>query len=122
MILHVGLSTRSTTSIACSVRLMKMGSDTPQEIILETDASDPTMDGLNTGINIVTSSYSLTSQLEAVDIVLDMTPSPAVGTETDYGCIQNSKDTVMVIIEAAVTVGRDLEKHADQAGVLYAVS
>jgi len=97
-------------------------SGVPQENILETDAPDPAMDGLNTGKNIVTSSYSLASQLEAVDIVVDVTPSPAVGAETAYSCIQNGKDIVMVNIEADVTVGRILKKHADQAGVLYTVS
>lgn len=97
-------------------------SGVPQENILETDAPDPAMDGLNIGKNIVTSSYSLASQLEAVDIVVDVTPSPAVGAETAYSCIQNGKDIVMVNIEADVTVGRILKKQADQAGVLYTVS
>ncbi|MGB6420426.1 MAG: hypothetical protein WBF05_01170, partial [Anaerolineales bacterium] len=97
-------------------------SGVPQENILETDAPAPAMDGLNTGKNIVTSSYSLASQLEAVDIVVDVTPSPAVGAETAYSCIQNGKDIVMVNIEADVTVGRILKKQADQAGVLYTVS
>ena len=86
MIFHAGLSTRSTTSIACSARLMKMESGVSQDNILETDASDPTMDGLNTCISIVTSSYSLASQLEAIDIVFDVTLSPAVGAETAYIC------------------------------------
>jgi predicted homoserine dehydrogenase-like protein len=80
------------------------------------------MDGLNTGINIVTSSYSLASQLEAPDIVVDVIKSPAVGANTAYICIKNGKDIVMVIIEADVTVGRILEKHATQAGVLYTVA
>jgi predicted homoserine dehydrogenase-like protein len=97
-------------------------SGVPQENILETDSPDHAMDGLNTGKNIVTSSYSLASQLEAVDIVVDVTPSPAVGAETAYSCIQNGKDIVMVNIEADVTVGRILKRHADQAGVLYTVS
>jgi predicted homoserine dehydrogenase-like protein len=86
MIFHAGLSTLSTTSIACSARLMKMESGVSQDNILETDASDPTMDGLNTCINIVISSYSLASQLEAIDIVFDVTLSPAVGAETAYIC------------------------------------
>jgi predicted homoserine dehydrogenase-like protein len=80
------------------------------------------MNGLNSSKNIVPSSYSPASQLEAVDIVVDVTPSPAVGAETAYSCIQNGKDIVMGIIEADVTVGRIPKKHADQAGVLYTVS
>jgi predicted homoserine dehydrogenase-like protein len=54
--------------------------------------------------------------------MVDVTPSPAVGVETAYSCIQNGKDIVMVIIEADVTVGRIPKKYADQAGVLYTVS
>ena len=77
------------------------------------------MDGKYTGKNIVTNSYSLASQLEAFDIVVDVTQSPAVGAETAYICIQNGKDIVMVNIEADVTVGRILKKHANQTGVLY---
>jgi hypothetical protein len=45
------------------------------------------MNGLNSVNNIVPSSYSLASQLEAVDIVVDVPPSPAVGDETAYSCI-----------------------------------
>ncbi len=87
---------------------MKMESGVSQDNILETDASDPTLDGLNTCINIVTSSYSLASQLEAIDIVFYVTLSPAVGAETAYICFLNGKDIVMVIVEADVTVGRIL--------------
>jgi len=87
---------------------MKMESGVSQDNILETDASDPTMDGLNTCINIVISSYSLASKLEAVDIVFDVTLPPTVRTETSHIYIQNGKDIVMVIIDADVTVGRIL--------------
>ena len=83
---------------------MKMESGVSQDNILETDVSDPTMDDLNTWTNIVTSSKSLASQLEAVDIVFNVTLSPTAGVETAYICIQNGKDIVMVIIEADVTV------------------
>jgi predicted homoserine dehydrogenase-like protein len=57
-----------------------------------------------------------------VDIVCDVTPSPATGAETAYACIQHGKDVVMVNIEADVTVGRILKKLARGAGVLYTVS
>jgi predicted homoserine dehydrogenase-like protein len=71
---------------------------------------------------VVTGSYRLAAQLEAVDIVTDVTPSPASGAETAYACIQHGKDVVLVNIEADVTVGRILSKLARQAGVLYSVS
>ncbi len=93
-----------------------------QEDIVEASALGPAMDALRAGKRLVTGSYALAAQLEAVDIVADITPSPAIGAETAYACIQHGKDVVMVNIEADVTVGRILNKLAREAGVLYTVS
>jgi predicted homoserine dehydrogenase-like protein len=93
-----------------------------REDIVEAHAPGPAMDGLRAGKRVVTGSYELAAQLEAVDIVCDVTPSPATGAETAYACIQHGKDVVMVNIEADVTVGRMLKKLAREAGVLYTVS
>ena len=71
---------------------------------------------------VITGSYALASQLDQVDIVVDATPSPAVGAETAHACIENGKDVVLVNIEADVTIGRILKHLAQKAGVLYTVS
>jgi predicted homoserine dehydrogenase-like protein len=71
---------------------------------------------------VITGDYGLAAQLEAIDIVADVTPSPASGAETAWSCIQHRKDVVMVNIEADVTVGRILKQLAGQAGCLYTVS
>ena len=93
-----------------------------REDIVEASAPGLAMDALRAGKRVVTGSYALAAQLEAVDIVADITPSPAIGAETAYACIQHGKDVVMVNIEADVTVGRILNKLAREAGVLYTVS
>ena len=93
-----------------------------REDIVEASAPGPAMDALRAGKRVVTGSYGLAAQLEAVDIVADITPSPAIGAETAYACIQHGKDVVMVNIEADVTVGRILNRLAREAGVLYTVS
>ncbi len=93
-----------------------------QDAIVEAEAPGPAMDALRAGKRVVTGSYVLAAQLEAVDIVADVTPSPAIGAETAYACIQHGKDVVLVNIEADVTVGRILKKLAREAGVLYTVS
>jgi predicted homoserine dehydrogenase-like protein len=90
--------------------------------IVEASQPGPAMDALRAGKRVITGSYALAAQLEAVDIVTDVTPSPAIGAETAYACIQHGKDVVLVNIEADVTVGRILNKMARQAGVLYTVS
>jgi predicted homoserine dehydrogenase-like protein len=55
------------------------------EDIVEVDAPGPAMDVLRSGKRVVTGSYALAAQLEAVDIVADVTPSPAVQTGTRGG-------------------------------------
>ncbi len=90
--------------------------------IAEASAPGPAMDALRAGKRVVTDSYALAAQLELVDIVADVTPSPSIGAETAHACIQHGRDVVMVNIEADVTVGRVLNKLAQDAGVLYTVS
>lgn len=92
------------------------------EAIVEASAPGPAMDALRAGKRVVTGLYTLAAQLEAVDIVTDVTPSPATGAETAYAGIQHGKDVVLVNIEADVTVGRILKRLAHDAGVLYSVS
>ena len=92
------------------------------EDLIETDAPGVAEDALRTRKKVVTGSYSLAARLETVDIVADITPSPATGAETAFACIQHGKDIVLVNIEADVTVGRILHKLAREAGVLYTVS
>jgi predicted homoserine dehydrogenase-like protein len=90
--------------------------------LVETDDPDRAEAALQKGKYVITPSYSLAAQLDSVDIVADVTPSPASGAETAYACIQHGKDIVLVNIEADVTVGRILHKKAREAGVLYTVS
>jgi predicted homoserine dehydrogenase-like protein len=94
----------------------------PADQIVEADTPSAAMDALKAGKKVVSGSYALAAQLDAVDIVADVTPSPASGAETAYSCIQHRKDIVMVNIEADVTVGRILKKLSKEAGILYTVS
>ncbi len=94
----------------------------PADAIVEAESVSKAQDALRKGKRVVTGSYSLAAQLRDVDIVVDVTPSPAIGAETAWSCIQNRKNVVMVNIEADVTVGRILKKLSDEAGILYTVS
>ncbi|MBW6465437.1 MAG: hypothetical protein K0B06_02920 [Brevefilum sp.] len=92
------------------------------EDIIEAHIPGRAMDVLRAGKKVITGSYQLAAQLEDVDIVADITPSPAIGAETALSCIAHGKDVVMVNIEADVTVGAILKRKAAQAGILYTVS
>jgi predicted homoserine dehydrogenase-like protein len=90
--------------------------------IIEADSPGLAEDALRAGKRVITGSYGLAAQLDSIDIVADVTPSPASGAETAYACLQHSKDIVLVNIEADVTVGHILHRLAKEAGVLYTVS
>ena len=90
--------------------------------LVEANAPGPAMDAVRAGKRVVTGSYEVAAQLEAVDIVTDVTPSPASGAKMAYTGIRHGKDVVLINIEADVTVGRTLKKLAAEAGVLYSVS
>jgi predicted homoserine dehydrogenase-like protein len=105
-----------------AARRALIASGIDDEDIIETAHPGTAMDALLAGKRVVTGSYSLAPQLEAIDIVVDVTWSPAIGAETAYASIQHGKDIVLVNIEADVTVGRILHKMAKDASVLYTVS
>jgi predicted homoserine dehydrogenase-like protein len=90
--------------------------------IIEAMAVGPAADALAKGKRVITGAYDLAAQLEGVDIIADVTFSPATGAETAAACIKYAKDVVMINIEADVTVGHILNKKAKEAGVLYTVS
>jgi predicted homoserine dehydrogenase-like protein len=94
----------------------------PKGAIAETDRPGAAMDALRAGNRVVTGDYTLAAQLDDVDILTDVTPSPTSGAETAYAGIRNGKDVVLINIEADVTVGRILKRLASEAGVLYSVS
>ena len=92
------------------------------EAIVETDLPGPAMDALRTGKRVITGDTTLAARLDLVDLVTDVTPSPATAAETAEAAILHGKDVVLINIEADVTVGRILKKKAREAGVLYSVS
>ena len=107
------------TQAACDAFV---ASGTPRDQIRECSAPGQAMDAIRRGRRVVTGDLTLASQVDAVDIITDVTPSPASGAETAYAAINHGKDVVLVNIEADVTVGRILNKLANDAGVLYSVS
>ena len=90
--------------------------------IVEASAPGAAMDAIKAGKRVITGDYTLAAKVEALDIVADVTWSPAIGAQTAYACIQHGKDVALINIEADVTVGRILNKLAREAGVLYTVS
>ncbi len=94
----------------------------PDEKIVEAETIGAATDALRRGQRVVTCDATLAARLDAIDIVTDVTPSPASGAEVALAGIANGKDVVLINIEADVTVGRILAQRARRNGVLYSVS
>ena len=101
--------------------LMEYG-EVPESDIVETDSPDTAADAVEAGKRVVTGDGNLAARVGPVDIVTDVTPSPASGAETAFNAFQNGKPVVLINIEADVTVGPALKRHAAKAGVMYTVS
>ena len=78
--------------------------------IVEATHVGPAMDAIRQGKRVVTADVELAAQIEAIDVMTDVTPSPASGAATAYAAITHGKDVVLINIEADVTVGRALKK------------
>ncbi len=61
----------------------------------------------------------LLAQCEEVEVVVEATGVPDVGARMAYEAITHGKHVVMVNVEADVTVGAQLRRLADSAGVVY---
>lgn len=58
----------------------------------------------------------------AVDVVLEITGNPLVGTAHAVAAIDNGKHVIMVNVEADCLVGPLLQRRAEAAGVLYSMA
>jgi predicted homoserine dehydrogenase-like protein len=54
-----------------------------------------------------------------IDVVIDATGNPNIGTTFALDAIHNGKHVVMLNVEADITIGRHLKAEADSAGVVY---
>jgi predicted homoserine dehydrogenase-like protein len=90
--------------------------------IVEAATVGAAADALARGQRVVGDDITMAAQLGAIDVLTDVTPSPASGAATAAAAIEHGKDVVLINIEADVTVGRILKKKAAEVGVLYSVS
>jgi predicted homoserine dehydrogenase-like protein len=67
----------------------------------------------------ITSSPEALARSGRVDVVIDATGNPNIGTQFALDAIANGKHVVMLNVEADITVGRFLHAEAKSAGVVY---
>ncbi len=67
----------------------------------------------------VTSDLAALAAAGRIDVVIDATGNPNVGTVLALDAIANGKHVVMLNVEADITIGRHLKSEAVRAGVVY---
>ena len=71
------------------------------------------------GAIAVTESVEALCAASRLDVIVDATGNPGVGTQLALSAIRAGKHVVMLNVEADITVGRYLKQAADAAGVIY---
>ena len=67
----------------------------------------------------ITSDYKALCGAAHIDVVIDATGNPNVGTLIALEAMKNGKHVVMLNVEADITIGRYLRDEAAKAGVVY---
>ena len=90
--------------------------------IVETRDDKEAESALAAGKTVISDDSTMAGRLPSVDVVTDVTPSPASGAHVALSAIEAGKDVVLINIETDVAVGSILKKKAAEKGVLYSVS
>ncbi len=67
----------------------------------------------------LTSDYNALCKAAHIDVIIDATGNPNVGTLIALEAMKNGKNVVMLNVEADITIGRYLSEQARKAGVIY---
>ncbi len=106
---------------AAGKALVELGGLAPEEIV-ETRDEGEAETAVSSGKTVITDDSTLAGRLPSVDVITDVTPSPASGAHVALSAIEAGKDVVLINIETDVAVGSILKKKAAEKGVLYSVS
>ncbi len=74
---------------------------------------------IESGRVAVTEDYQALCASGHIDVVIDATGNPNIGTLIALEAMQHGKHVVMLNVEADVTIGRFLKQEARKAGVIY---
>ena len=66
--------------------------------------------------------YRIVTDMRAIDVMLESTGVPEVGTRAALRSARNGQDLAMMNVETDITVGPLLHWYAQQKGVLYALA
>ena len=87
--------------------------------MLEAQSASAIDQAIERGRLAVTSDLAALAAAGRIDVVVDATGNPNIGTRFALDAIRNGKPVVMLNVEADITIGRHLHNEARKAGVVY---
>ncbi|MBW0003290.1 MAG: homoserine dehydrogenase [Hyphomicrobiales bacterium] len=87
--------------------------------IARAETADAIDRSIESGKLAVTDNFHALCSAGRIDVVIDATGNPNVGTLVALEAMRNGKHVVMLNVEADITVGRFLKEEARRAGVVY---
>lgn len=93
----------------------------PQDRI-DTSMSLSVAEGIAQGKTAITTDSAAMITTPAIDVILEVTGSPAAGVRHALLCCEHKKHIIMVNVEADVLCGPLLSRKAAEAGILYSMA
>ncbi|SMR46617.1 unnamed protein product [Zymoseptoria tritici ST99CH_1E4] len=93
----------------------------PQEKY-DTTGSLSIEEGIKTGKTVITQDSAAMIATPGIDVVLEITGSPAAGIRHALLCCEHKKHIVMINVEADVLAGPLLARKAKEAGIIYSMA
>ena len=87
--------------------------------IVEASSADSIDRAIESNRIAVTGDYKALCAAAHIDVIIDATGNPNVGTLVALEAMRNGKHVVMLNVEADITIGRFLKAEADKAGVVF---
>ncbi|MGA7266412.1 MAG: SAF domain-containing protein [Aestuariivirga sp.] len=91
----------------------------PDESTVHADSAAEIDSTIERGRVAITSNLDALARAGRIDVVIDATGNPNIGTRFALDAIANGKHVVMLNVEADITIGRHLHEEARRAGVIY---
>jgi predicted homoserine dehydrogenase-like protein len=88
----------------------------------DSQASFPIAEGIQTNETAVTTDSTSLIVTPGIDVILEVTGSPAAGVRHALLCCENKKHIVMINVEAGALAGPLLARKAQEAGIIYSMA
>ncbi len=108
----------SEINVPAAVDAALLAGHARENIVIAKSASDIDAN-IERGKLAITDDLAALAAAGRIDVVIDATGNPNIGTSFALDAIHNGKHVVMLNVEADITIGRHLKAQAYSAGVVY---